>query len=182
MLGDGASVVWAAIAGARLSHARGDLNGVVEAVRPLQHWDTMVGRDEPGIQPWRGLAVDALIGLGRYEDAEIALVTMEEWSHKRTIPTEAVRVGRLRGLLLAAQGHQDQAESAFAEALGNDPSRRCPLEAALLESAHGRVLRRAGKRRAAGGDAATDRPVSTSRRTGSAWEVRAEPKKRGKTS
>jgi hypothetical protein len=32
---------------------QGVLAAMGETIRPLQDWDDMVGRDKPGIQPWR---------------------------------------------------------------------------------------------------------------------------------
>jgi DNA-binding CsgD family transcriptional regulator len=148
-LGDRASTLWSSMAAARLAQAERDFAGVCAALRPVQEVGDFDGRDEPGIQPWRSLLADALIGLGRYDEAEATLAAMEDLAWKRAHPTEAVRTGRLRGLLLAAQGHPTKAEAAFAEAHEADPERRCPFEAALLEAAHGSVLRRAGQRRAA---------------------------------
>jgi DNA-binding CsgD family transcriptional regulator len=60
-----------------------------------------------------------------------------------------VRLARVRGRLEAARGRLPAAEEAFGRAAGESERLSLPFQRALTELAHGQVLRRAGKRRAA---------------------------------
>lgn len=147
--GDGASILWSCMSRARVASARGDDAGVCSALQPMDALVAVDGSHEPGIQPWRSLLAGALIGLHRLDEAEVVLHSVEGRAREREHRSELVRAARLRGLLLGARGRLGDAEEVLAAGYELDPQRRSPLDAALLEIAHGSVLRRAGKRRAA---------------------------------
>jgi DNA-binding CsgD family transcriptional regulator len=135
----------AAMAGAELAFARGDLEGVLAS--------TSVARDLgqvefPGVADWRPLELDALIGLGRLDDAETALRELD------AVPVQgmgsaSMTAARLRGNLAAARGDLAQAEESFTTALQLAQGLPIPFQIALLERDDGRRLRRAGDRQGA---------------------------------
>ena len=60
-----------------------------------------------------------------------------------------VRLARALGRLEAARGRAVEAEAAFGRAVGESERLGLPFQWALVDLAHGQVLRRAGQRRAA---------------------------------
>ena len=67
------AVAFAAMAGAAIASARGDLNGVLAAIEPVRATRLLGVGGCPGIFNWRPIEADALIRLGRLEDADAAL-------------------------------------------------------------------------------------------------------------
>ena len=135
----------AAMAGAELAFARGDLREVLSS--------TAVARDLaqvefPGVADWRALELDALAGLGRLDDADAALAELD------SVPASGLASGRmvmarLRGNLAVARGDMDGAEESFALAGHLAQSLSLPFQIAMLERDNGRRLRRAGDRQGA---------------------------------
>jgi hypothetical protein len=72
-----AAVASAAVAGASLACARGDLAGVLRATEPVRATGLVPVGGAPGVYNWRAMEADALIGLGRLDDAETALREFE---------------------------------------------------------------------------------------------------------
>ncbi|HUK70390.1 MAG TPA: AAA family ATPase [Streptosporangiaceae bacterium] len=138
----------AAIAQAFLAMARGDLEGVVEAVAAVR----ATGRAEfLSLLPynWRSLEIGALIGLARLGQAETALAELEA-ALSLTGPASArVAAARLRGDLAAAAGHRAAATAAFETAWRHAQGLQVPLALALLELSHARHLRAVGEPQAA---------------------------------
>lgn len=154
-------LLWLMIGDARIGTATGDHGRVVEQLQPLADLLRTSGLGE-GVQPWRADLVEALVGIGRIDDARTALRELEQ----RTASgggQAALGAARVRGLVAAALGDDDAAEAAFAAALGpggsgdrpddgssidrpfddhNDPFLR-----ARLELAAGSFARRRGQRR-----------------------------------
>jgi DNA-binding CsgD family transcriptional regulator len=119
--GTGAGLGAAARAGAELALARGDLEGVLSAIAPAR---AIAQVKVPGVVDWRPLEVDALLGLGRLDDAQAALAELEA-----AIPA----CGR--------------AEESFATARQLSRDQSMPFHLALLERDDGRRLRRTGHRK-----------------------------------
>ena len=127
----------AAMAGAELAFARGDLHEVLSS--------TAVARDLaqvefPGVADWRALELDALVGLGRLDDADAALAELG------AVPASGLASGamvaaRLRGNLAVARGDMDGAEQAFLIAGHLARSLSLPFQTAMLERDDGRRLR-----------------------------------------
>ncbi len=149
-LGDMASVLWAAMAQARLAHARADYQNVVAALHRFTALAGASGVEEPGIQPWRELYAEALVHLGRLEEAAAALAPLEERAAQRRLHSALAGAARVRGLLAAAQGRTDEAEAAFVEGQAHAENTDARFAQAQLEAAYGSLLRRLGRRRAAG--------------------------------
>jgi DNA-binding CsgD family transcriptional regulator len=147
--GAGIAVTHAAWAGAELAQARGDLQGVLAATSAVR----ALGRDEvfglPGWADWRPLEVDALIGLGRLDDAERALRELLAAIPAFGLPSASMTAARLRGNLAAARGDRAGAWESFATASRLAQGLTFPFELALLERDDGRRLRHAGDRQGA---------------------------------
>ena len=149
--GQGAGAPWAiaaaATARAFLAMARGDLEGVADAaaaVHATGQVEFLTLRYD-----WRPLEIDALIGLGRLDQAETALTQLEADLSPAGPPSALVGAARLRGDLATAAGHQDAAAAAFAAAWRRAQGLRVPLALAQLEISDARRLRAAGQPQAA---------------------------------
>jgi len=147
--GAGMAVTHAAWAGAELALARGDLQGVLSATSAVR----ALGRDEvfglPGWADWRPLEVDALIGLGRLDDAEVALQELLAAIPDFGLTSASMTAARLRGNLAVARGDLAGAGESFASARQLAQGLSLPFQLALLEHDDGRRLRRAGDRQGA---------------------------------
>jgi len=141
--GTGTGVTTAAMAGAELALARGDLEQVLSATAPAR----AMGRAEvPGVADWRPLEVEALIGLGRREDAGAALAELEAAVPAYGLASASMAAARLHGNLAVLRGDLAGAEESFAAAWQLAPGLALPFQLALLERDDGRRLRRAGDR------------------------------------
>ncbi len=148
------AVAAAAVAGAALASARGDLAGVLVATEPVRATGLLGPGGCPGIFNWRAIEADALIGLGRLDDAGIALGEFEAVIPSTGIPgarlaSAALALARCRGNLALASGHAAQAEAAFTRGHGLEAHVPMPFEHALLSLDDSRRLRAAGDQPAA---------------------------------
>ncbi len=112
----------------------------------------LVGRagvDESGFWPWQDVFADALVSAGRLDEAEVFLAPHEEFAAARGRWSAVARLARVRGRWEAARGRLPEAEAAFGRAAESSEGVVAPFDRALLDLAHGQVLRRAGQRRAA---------------------------------
>jgi DNA-binding CsgD family transcriptional regulator len=140
---------------------------VLRALEPVMAIGPRDGLDEPGFWPWQDLYADALVSTGRLEEAAKFLMPHEELAAARGRRSSIAMLARVRGRLEAAAGRPEAAETAFQRALEEVEHVPLPFCRALIELAHGEVLRRQGHRRAAADQlqAAHDRFA----------ELRAEP-------
>jgi DNA-binding CsgD family transcriptional regulator len=129
--------------------ARGDHVGVLRAMGPVAALVEQAGVDESGFWPWQDVFADALVSAGRLEEAEVFLAPHEEFAATRGRWSTVARLARVRGRLEAARGRLPEAEAAFGRAAESLEGLVAPFDRALLDLAHGQVLRRAGQRRAA---------------------------------
>ena len=148
------AVAAAAVAGAALASARGDLAGVLAATEPVRATGLLATGGGPGIVNWRAFEADALIGLGRLGDAGTALSEFEDAIPGTGIPghglaSAALALARCRGNLAAASGHAAEAEAAFSQGHLLEADVPMPFEHALLSLDDGRRLRAAGNSPAA---------------------------------
>jgi ATP/maltotriose-dependent transcriptional regulator MalT len=144
--GTGTGVTTAAMAGAELALARGDLKHVLSATAPAR----AMGRAEvSGVADWRPLEVEALIGLGCREEAAAALAELDAAIPAYGLAWASMTVARLRGNLAVLQGDLAGAEESFAAAWQLAAGLALPFHLALLERDDGRRLRRAGDRQSA---------------------------------
>ena len=144
--GAGIAVTHAAWAGAELAQARGDLQAVLAATSAVR----ALGRDEvyglPGWADWRPLEVEALIGLGRLDEAEAALQELLAAIPAFGLPSASMTAARLHGNLAVARGDPAGAGKSFTAAWQLAQGLHLPFQLALLERDDGRHLRRAGDR------------------------------------
>jgi DNA-binding CsgD family transcriptional regulator/predicted negative regulator of RcsB-dependent stress response len=139
-----ASSGYAADAGVRLATARGDAAAVLDATAPLRQIKQRAGIDEPGVFAWRAAVVEALVSLGRLEEASRELNAVERVADDRARQSAQAANARARGLFTAAAGDRRAAEAALR--LGLELSQRVdmPFEAARTRMELGRLLRRVG--------------------------------------
>ena len=138
----------AADAAAQVAFARADPVGVVTAVEPIIE----MGEGERSGEPswaWRERYADALVSLGRLDEAGALLVDLAAMAAAGGWHSSLAGAARVRGRLEASRGDLEAAESAFEEALEHLEGVPTPFSRALVEDAHGRQLRRIGQRRAA---------------------------------
>jgi ATP/maltotriose-dependent transcriptional regulator MalT len=109
-------VATAAMAAVSLASARGDLAGVLLATEPVRATGLLGVAGCPGIFNWRAMEADALIGLGRLDDAETALHEFEAAIPQSGLASAALALARCRGNLAVATGNPTQADEAFARA------------------------------------------------------------------
>lgn len=143
------AVVAAAMAGGRLGEALGDPAAVLAALEPVRNVPYRDGADEPGFWPWADLYAEALVAVGRVEEADHFLRPHEQQAAARGRRTAMARAARARGRVQAAQGDIDGAAATFQRALELLADVAAPFERARIELAAGAVLRRAGHRRRA---------------------------------
>jgi len=137
------AVAAAAMAGAALASARGDLAGVLLATEPLRATALLGVGGLPGIFNWRAIEADALIGLGRLDDAETALSEFEAAIPQAGLASATLALARCRGNLAVASGNATQAEAAFTQGHSIEAEVPMPFEHALLSLDDGRRLRAA---------------------------------------
>ena len=91
--------------------------------------------------------IEALIGVGRLEDAAAKLEAWEQLGREIDRPRVLATGARARGLLAAERGDLDRAIDALEEALGHHKRLPVPIERGRTLVALGSVHRRAGQRR-----------------------------------
>jgi DNA-binding CsgD family transcriptional regulator len=142
--------VSAAMVRAMPAAARGEHDVVIAALEPLATRPSRPGGlDEPGFWPWHDLYAQALVAVGRLDEADAFLRVHEERAAARSLSSARGRLARVRGGLEAANGRFARAEVAFVEAIERFEAVGMPFEQAGSELAHGEFLRRRGQRRAA---------------------------------
>jgi DNA-binding CsgD family transcriptional regulator len=107
------------------------------------------GSPEPGIIPVAPDAIEALVSLGRLEEAEALLDRLERQGLTLDRPWAIATAGRGRGLLTAARGDLSTARSALEQALVEHRRVPQPFELARTLLVKGEVERRAKQKRAA---------------------------------
>ena len=110
-------------------------------MEPLRATGLAAAGGVPGIFNWRAMEADALVGLGRLDDAEVALDEFEAAIPKPGLASADLALARCRGNLAVARGHAAQAEVAFSRAHLVAPDVPMPFEHAVLGLDDGRRLR-----------------------------------------
>jgi DNA-binding CsgD family transcriptional regulator len=105
--------------------------------------------EEPAVHPWPEIYSDALVSLGRLDDAEAVLGRLEASATELGRSSAVAHAARVRANLQAARGDATGAEAAFRAALDAVDRIAAPFDRALVEDGYGRFLRRAGRRREA---------------------------------
>jgi DNA-binding CsgD family transcriptional regulator len=131
-----------------------------------------MGVGEPGVFPFQGDAVEALVALGKLDGAKRLVDGIEAQGGELDRPRLLALAWRGRGLLHAATGEADKAAEAFANALAEHERLESPLERARTLLAQGIALRRGRQKRSA--RAALEDAVATFDGVGAAqWAERA---------
>ncbi len=138
---------YAATSAAVLAQARGDHAAMVEALRPFADPDVGGPVGRAGILPWRALRVEALLGVGRLEEADAELAVLEERATLRPPGWSALEAARLRAELTERRDGPAKAREAYERALDLADHVRAEPSRAWLEIAYGRHLIAAGERR-----------------------------------
>jgi DNA-binding CsgD family transcriptional regulator len=136
--------LYAGVMRALLCQSRADYSGMAAA---LDHWqdDAMLdGRSRVYGVLWRPLLVEGLIGAGRLADGAVVLGHLQ--AQGRQVSYLRPALAWLEGWL--AEQHGDPAAARLSYEQGEDAGNGgCPVHAARLLLAHGRLLRRTGNRR-----------------------------------
>ncbi|TSE01570.1 LuxR family transcriptional regulator [Skermania sp. ID1734] len=139
----------AAIARAQCAEVQADYAGVIRALEPVTRLEMRDGIDEPGFWPWPDIYCNALVMVGRVDDADRFLRPHEATAQARQHRSASARLGYVRGRILGARNDIDRARKVFEGSLQAIADLPLPYDRARINFAYGQTLRRAGKRRAA---------------------------------
>jgi DNA-binding CsgD family transcriptional regulator len=137
------------MAAARLAMSENGHQAVVEALEPIDAQARASALGEPGLFRWQHLYADALVRLGRFQEAGGFLARHEAIAAARGRRSAMLRLARARARLEGARDQVQEADDTWARALELARSLPMPYEQALTELGHGQFLRRRGQRRAA---------------------------------
>jgi DNA-binding CsgD family transcriptional regulator len=140
---------YAHLADAYLASARGDATAVLAAVAPMAEMGHVSGISEPGVIPWRDLQIDALVRLGRSDEAEVVLSAFEAVAADRELGSGMASAARVRGCLEAARGDRAAAVAAFERGVARAEPLGMPFLQAQVDLEFGAFLRRFRSRRSA---------------------------------
>ena len=138
--------VYAGMARALSCQAVGDYPGMARALDPWHDNPALDARVRGLGVLWRPLLVEGLLGSGRTADARLAFEQLAAQSDEVVFLRPAL--GWLEGWLEEARGAMASAREVYERAAPRAAA-DCPLYAARLFLAHGRLLRRIGERTAA---------------------------------
>ena len=129
--------------------SQGDAAGVHQLLGPFVQPAAWSGGLEPAL--WRFLPdeIEALVRLGRLDEAQDILEPYESWSAKLGREFAVAGAARCRGLLRAGHGDLAGAEAALEDAISQSGSAPQPFEAARTLLTAGEVYRRARHKRLA---------------------------------
>jgi DNA-binding CsgD family transcriptional regulator len=139
MAGPSSAVIYPALAGATLAQARGDYAGVLTALGPLLAQPDMIGDRQYYQCWWRPLHIEALVAVGRLQDAAAALAELGAVAEQ----AEGLQAGYgwLSGWLAYRDGQPRLAQARYEAALARPVSADdIPLLRARLEHAYGQLL------------------------------------------
>ena len=139
----------AATAQAVLAQARGDHAAMHDALQAYTDPAVHDPVDRIGVLPWRALRVEALLGLGRIDEADGALAELEERVAGRPPGWSAVEAARLRCEITELRAAPTVVRRAYERAMILAEDVPAELGRARLEIAFGRFLLAAGERRPA---------------------------------
>lgn len=122
--------------------ARRHLDGLPQLIEEM-------GIREPGVFPFHGDLIEALVALGDQGEAEDLVTALEARGCELDRPRLLALAWRGRGLLHAAAGEVGKAADAFSRALAEHERIELPLERGRTLLAQGASLRRARQKRSA---------------------------------
>ena len=123
----GESAVWAL---SHLALVRGDPHTTCRWLSPLREHLLAAGVAEPGEMPWLGDEIEALVGAGRYPEAEQLIDIVTTLAERVGRRSALARAARGRGLLAGARGDLDAERASLDEARQLFESMPLPLEQA----------------------------------------------------
>ena len=130
-----------AVAAASFAAARHDPTGVLAATEPVHAEGMLEVGGLPGMFNWRALEAEALIGVGRLDDARHTLDEFEAAVPPGGLASAALALARCRGNLAVAAGDALGAQAMFERAHSLEPAVPMPFECALVGLDDGRRLR-----------------------------------------
>jgi DNA-binding NarL/FixJ family response regulator len=119
------------------------------ALGPIRERLLVAGVGEPGFVPFVPDEVEALVALGRVEDAEAVLCWFEDRARALDRASALAGAARCRALLAAAHGSSEDALAHLERALAEHARVARPFERARTLLVKGAIERRADRRRAA---------------------------------
>ncbi|XAS66124.1 AAA family ATPase [Micrococcaceae bacterium Sec5.7] len=137
------------LAQAQVAEAKADYDGVIRALMPVLRMQRTSGIDEPGFWPWQDHYANALVMVGKVEEADAFLRPHEELAARRNHRSTLARLSYVRGRIQAAAGDLDAARTSFLGGLAQLEGLPMPIARARIKFAYGQSFRRAGKRREA---------------------------------
>ena len=126
-----------------LALARGDPQALLVAAAPVAKITSSV---ELGISPFGPVLAEALVGVGRLEDAAAVLDVYDKRAAELGRRSAQMSSARVRGSLCAARGDLEDARLAFEAALELGRSLQLPLELGRLQLAYADALATKGDR------------------------------------
>jgi DNA-binding CsgD family transcriptional regulator len=133
----------------QLDLALGRPAAAVRHLQPATCFNRRLGAEEPAVLFWFPLEVEALIEVGKPEEAEALLDWVEERALRLDRAWALATAHRGHGLLAAARGDFASAFAAFERSLAEHERVPQPFELACTQLGLGRVQRRAKQKRAA---------------------------------
>ena len=127
----------------------GNPAAAIERLAPVLAFLDGLGSPEPGIIPCVPDAIEALVSLGRLDEAEELVDRLERQGRTQDRPWAIATAARARGLLAAARGDLPAARAALEQALLEHRRVPQPFELARTLLVKGEVERRAKQKRAA---------------------------------
>src|SRR5439155_1696328 len=144
-----------------------------EHLEPAVRYLGRMGSAEPAIIPCVPDEVEALVALGRLDEAEPLVDRLEQQGRGRDRPWALAAAGRCRGLMAAARGELGEALAAVEKALDEHRRVAQPFEHARSMFVLGQIQRRRKQKRAAR-DALHDARDTFSELGALPWTVRAD--------
>ena len=136
----------AALARAALNEARADYGAVSRALVPLTQPWAREWVNQPGFWPWADVHANALVVLGRRDEADQFLRSHEERAEVSGHASARARLSYARGRWHGLQGDLDAARVSFDRALALLEPLPLRYDRARVQFAYGQTLRRAGRR------------------------------------
>ncbi len=125
-----------------LAIAADDPEALLAAAEPAAE---LVQGTDPGTFPYGPVLAEALVGLGRLDEATACLTAYEERAARLGRRLATMQALRIRGMLRSAHGDHPGAREAFERALAIGTALDAPLELARTRTAFGRALAASGE-------------------------------------
>jgi DNA-binding CsgD family transcriptional regulator len=127
----------------------GDAAGAWDALAPLVASVRVWGIGDPGALRWMPDGIEALVALGRFDEADELLAWYGGCARSTSRASALAAAARCRGLLCAARGDHEAARAALADSLSELERVDLPFERARTLLVVGVTERRAHRKRAA---------------------------------